>query len=256
MSDPVTTKKREVPGDVAIPSGPAREDRSKQGWPGTSDNPFVPKEYYNWVPERFRPTFVGGPASINLSIEQYERIKARFQKDFTLQTYINMSLQPHILLVVGPSADSPVHVKVPAFGVVRADPETIDPIMTGDGFDYPQFFPIGAEGDCNGQHGFTINGQLYTSCKNYNCPRHPSSGLVHSIHHALHFVCSLGQGSRDPINPNVARSYLEEDVVQKMLFKYNTYDPRPEVMAFGQLRMRTLAERKARNDALRSQASR
>lgn len=257
---PTNTKKRDLPGDAAIPpSAPAaREDRTQQGWPGDADSPFVDKSYYDQFPRRCQPVFLpGSPGVINLTVEQHERMRARYQKGFALKTYVNMAMSPHILVLPGPTVDGPVHVKVPAFGVIRADPALVERIMIGDGFDYPQFFAIGAEGDCGMRDSFTTkDGQRIQTCRFYNCPRHPTGGqVVHTIHQAMHYVGSIGQGARDPRDPRYARSFIDEDVARKLLYKYNSFDPRPEVLGFAQLRMRALAERAARNDAIRNSGS-
>jgi hypothetical protein len=243
----VSDQKRNAREDVPLGAPAFAENKSKDGWPGESALPFVDASYYEQFPLERRPKFEAGGLSgyFNMSVQEFQAITSTYQKPFTMHTFINLGLTEHIVAVPGPSPGSTVTLKIPSFGVVRGDYDTFSKIGMS-GRKMPTFGLIPQVGDCGGAQAFTdkSDGRKYTTCKFYNCPRHPQMGMLHSIHYALHFVGSLG----DPITDGKSGTVYvpEREIVEKWLHNYNSVDPRPEVSMFVARRLSFLHERTAR----------
>jgi hypothetical protein len=244
--------------DLGMPEAQTGEDRKQFGWPGISKLPFVGAEYYRQFDQKLRPRFgAGGPMTFNLSNQDMARVQEIYARPFPLATYINMSMTEHHLTIVGATPGSIVEVVVPPFGVLRGDPDQLGKIGQ-EGASYWTFYPIGPAGDCGGADSFKdAHGALIESCKRTNCSRHPSNGLVHSVHHALHFIASVGDAYQSPMDRKMADGEPpdEDDAQTVIMQKYAALDPRPAVQLFAGKRTQWLRERKAKRTQLRTDAN-
>lgn len=251
------------------------EDRSRPGWPGYQANPFVNPVYYEQFPKELRPRLDvgGGIAGSSVSIEQAQKIAARWTEPFPMITVVNMTEQDWTTHILGPDPDSVAEARVPPCGVLRGCLQgEVDAGMHGSHFHLR--YPIAADaaaryaadyddkslagklvGDCDMEDpthltGKLSNGERVSSCFRYGCSRpghFDKAKHAHSIKHAHLYIQSCGEALASPHDPEHEARYIPflKEAEDKIM-RFKKVDLRQPVWMYLTERMEYLRDREAK----------
>jgi hypothetical protein len=185
-------------------------DYKKEGWPEITPDRYVPTEWYekHGLKDHAPVIIEGHAVSPDVSVDQAKKTAEQWLQPCMHITLVNMSSNACRLFVPGAKPGEVFPVEVKPFGVIRGPIEHL--LSVGQqGSRFPQFWKIGARGNCNDTQWFEdSSGQKRQTCKFYGCDDHPNMGAAHTIHQAYHYVGSIGEIHADPRDPKNRAAYI------------------------------------------------